>query len=93
MLLWFLLTKSLSQSTDPRLSIIAFENIEKLKVETDILITKAVSWALRSLVKFHQLEVLDYLEKNKGLFTQDCLSRGFFPKPSPAASTTILKNK
>lgn len=60
-----LLTKSLSQSDDPRLSKLAFENIEKLKGETDILITKAVSWALRALVKFHQPEVLDYLEKNQ----------------------------
>ena len=60
-----LLTKSLSQSDDPRLSKLAFENIENLKPEKEILITKAVSWALRSLVKFHQTEVLDYLEKNK----------------------------
>jgi len=60
-----LLTKSLSQSDDPRLSKLAFQNIEKLKSEKEILITKAVSWALRSLTKFHQKEVLDYLEKNK----------------------------
>ncbi|MFA6184800.1 MAG: DNA alkylation repair protein [Candidatus Shapirobacteria bacterium] len=60
-----LLTKSLRQSDDSRLSKIAFENIEKLKSEKEILITKAVSWLLRSLVKFHQKEVLDYLEKNK----------------------------
>jgi len=60
-----LLTKSLRQSDDPRLSKLAFQNIEKLKSEKEILITKAVSWALRSLNKFHQKEVLDYLEKNK----------------------------
>ncbi|MDD4136209.1 MAG: DNA alkylation repair protein [Candidatus Shapirobacteria bacterium] len=60
-----LLTKSLSKSDDLRLSKLAFQNIEKLKSEKEILITKAVSWALRALTKFHQKEVLDYLEKNK----------------------------
>lgn len=60
-----LLTKSLSKSNDSRLSKLAFQNIEKLKSEKEILITKAVSWALRSLVKFHKQEVLDYLDKNR----------------------------
>jgi len=60
-----LLTKSLRQSDDIRLSKLAFANIENLKGETDILITKAVSWILRSLTTFHKEEVLSYLEKNK----------------------------
>lgn len=60
-----LLTKSVNKSDDHRLSKIAFENIEKLKGEKDILITKAVSWLLRSLVEYHKDEVLNYLEKNK----------------------------
>lgn len=60
-----LLTKSLSQSNDSRLSKLAFQNIENLKLEKEILITKAVSWALRALVKFHKDEVLVYLAKNK----------------------------
>jgi 3-methyladenine DNA glycosylase AlkD len=60
-----LLTKSLSQSDDSKLSKLAFKNIEKLKSEKEILITKAVSWLLRSLVKFHNKEVLEYLKKNK----------------------------
>ena len=60
-----LLTKSLSQSADPRLSKLALELVERLKGETDILITKAVSWLLRSLVSFHKDEVLKYLENNK----------------------------
>lgn len=60
-----LLTKSLSKSDDQRLSILAFENIENLKSEKEILITKAVSWILRSLVKFHKDEVLKYLKDNK----------------------------
>jgi len=60
-----LLTKSLRQSSDSKLSKLAFTNIEKLKGETDILITKAVSWLLRSLTTFHKDEVLKYLEANK----------------------------
>jgi len=60
-----LLTKSLRQSDDLRLSKITFTNIDNLKSEKEILITKAVSWALRALVKFHKDEVLTYLEKNK----------------------------
>ena len=60
-----LLTKSLSRSNDPRLSKLAFQQIENLKSEKEILITKAVSWLLRALVAFHQPEVLTYLEKNK----------------------------
>jgi len=60
-----LLTKSLSRSDDSRFSKLAFQNVEKLKSEKEILVTKAVPWALRALVKFHQTEVLDYLEKNK----------------------------
>ncbi len=60
-----LLTKSLRQSDDKRLSELAFENIENLKSEKEILITKAVSWLLRSLVKFHKDEVAKYLKENK----------------------------
>ena len=60
-----LLTKSLRQSDDPRLSKLAFKNVENLKGEKDILITKAVSWILRSLVTFHKTELLEYLDKNK----------------------------
>lgn len=59
-----LLTKSLRQSDDKRLSELAFKNIENLKSEKEILITKAVSWILRSLVKFHKDEVAKYLKEN-----------------------------
>jgi len=60
-----LLTKSLRQSNDPRFSKLLFQNIDHLKSEKDILITKAVSWGLRALVKFHKDEVLEYLNKNQ----------------------------
>jgi len=60
-----LLTKSLRQSDDKILSKLAFEQVEKLKDEREILITKAVSWLLRSLVKFHREEVAKYLKENR----------------------------
>ena len=60
-----LLTKSVRMSDDKRLSDLAFKNTNLLKEETDILITKAVSWILRSLIKYHKKEVADYLKKNK----------------------------
>ena len=57
-----LLVRSLRDSEDRRLSELAFELVEKMKWEKDILITKAISWLLRALVKFHKDEVLEYLE-------------------------------
>jgi 3-methyladenine DNA glycosylase AlkD len=60
-----LLTKPVRLSTDSKFAILAFENIDKLKSETDILITKAVSWLLRALIKNHQQEVSQYLDKNR----------------------------
>lgn len=59
-----LLTKAVSDSADPRLSALAFRNIETLKAEKDILITKAVSWLLRSLVKHHKKETALYIKRN-----------------------------
>lgn len=59
-----LLVGPVNYSADERLSKLAFANIEKLKSEKDILITKAISWLLRSLIKHHKKEVAKYLEKN-----------------------------
>jgi len=60
-----LLTKPIRESTDPRLSKLAFANIKRLKRENDILITKAVSWLLRNLIKNHREEVKRYIKENK----------------------------
>lgn len=59
-----LLTKPVSDSPDLRLSKLAFENIGRLKNEKDILITKAVSWLLRSLIRHHKREVAAYIKRN-----------------------------
>jgi len=59
-----LLTGPVRHSSDTRLSMIAFRNIEKLKGEKDILLTKAISWLLRDLIKYHRNKVEKYLKEN-----------------------------
>jgi len=60
-----LLTLPLRKSPDPRFYKIALKNVENLKTEKNILITKAVSWVLRSMIKNHPEIVKEYLDKNK----------------------------
>jgi 3-methyladenine DNA glycosylase AlkD len=48
------------------LATVALQNIDKLKGEKDILITKAISWLLRSMEKHHRTLVEEYIEENKG---------------------------
>jgi len=59
-----LLTGPVRHSSDERLAKLAFQNIEKLKAEKHILITKAISWVLRGLIKYHRSEVEVYITKN-----------------------------
>lgn len=59
-----LLTGAVRRSSDQRLSALSFKNIEKLKNEKDILITKAISWLLRDLISYHREEVKRYLKNN-----------------------------
>lgn len=60
-----LLVKAVRQSDNLKLSNLAFENIEKLKNEKEVLITKAVSWLLRSLINHHEKQVEIYIQKNR----------------------------
>ena len=57
-----LLTRPTRTSSDPRYRDLAFEVIERLKSERPILITKAVSWLLRSMAVRHGLAVAAYLD-------------------------------
>ncbi len=57
-----LLCRSSRTSPDPRLRDLAFETIEALKGEREIIVTKAVSWLLRSMGDQHPAEVARYLE-------------------------------
>lgn len=59
-----LLVVPVRESADARLAKLALANVDKLKPEKDILITKAVSWILRSLIKHHRAEVEAYLDAN-----------------------------
>jgi 3-methyladenine DNA glycosylase AlkD len=59
-----LLTGPVRHSDEARLEELALEVIERLKHERIILVTKAVSWLLRSLVAHHRQAVRRYLEQN-----------------------------
>jgi len=60
-----LLTKTLRQSADERVFNLALELVENLKSEKEILITKAISWILRSMYNNHKEKLTKYLEINK----------------------------
>lgn len=59
-----LLNGPVHYSPDPRFRDLAFAVLERLKAEKPILITKAVSWLLRSLVTQHRDAVAVYLDAN-----------------------------
>ena len=51
----------MQHSQDPRLAELALEIVKRLEAERDILITKAISWLLRSLVAQHRGSVVRHL--------------------------------
>lgn len=59
------LTAPVRYSDDQRLSKLGFEVIRALQPEREIIITKAVSWLLRSMVRYHSRPVSAYLKKNQ----------------------------
>ena len=59
------LCSPLAQNTDPRLAEIAFDNIDRLKTEKEIIITRAISWVLRSMIKHHRKALELYMKKNE----------------------------
>ena len=59
-----LITGPVAHSRDARFATLAFENIARLQGERDILITKAISWLLRSMVKYHRREVAAFVQAN-----------------------------
>jgi 3-methyladenine DNA glycosylase AlkD len=60
-----LLTGPVHYSDDPRFHDLAVETIDLLKPEAPILITKAVSWLLRSMVDKRADDVARYLDRNE----------------------------
>jgi 3-methyladenine DNA glycosylase AlkD len=59
-----LLTTPVSKSSDTRLSQLAFNIVDTLKFEKEILITKAISWLLRALIKHNKEKVTEYIKVN-----------------------------
>lgn len=59
-----LLCSPLRANGDPKLAQTAFKNIDRLKHEKEILITKAISWVLRSMVKHYRKSLQAYLKVN-----------------------------
>lgn len=59
------LTGPASRSTDKRIHEIGYKLIDVLKHEKDILITKAISWLLRSMAVRNPVRVKEYLKNNE----------------------------
>lgn len=63
-----LLTKPVRDSNRKEFAGIAIQNIENIKQEKNILITKAISWLLREMIKNHRNLIKNYLtEKGNSL--------------------------
>lgn len=60
-----LLCSPLSHCDGEDIANVAFENLELLKHEKEILITKAISWLLRSMVRHHKSAVSAYVIENR----------------------------
>jgi len=62
-----LLCSPLRKSEDERLASMALQNVKQLKNEKEILITKAISWVLRSMVKHHRSILKNFIKQEHGL--------------------------
>jgi len=62
-----LLTRPVRDSYEKCLADLAFTNIKTLTGEKNILITKAVSWLLRDLIKNHRQKVVNFLKESGGV--------------------------
>jgi 3-methyladenine DNA glycosylase AlkD len=59
------LCSPLSHFDDGKLADIALANVDRLKGEKEIIITRAISWVLRSMVKHHRKALEKYLKENE----------------------------
>lgn len=53
-------------SDEKKFADLSFELIDRLKHERSVIITKAISWLLRSLLKHHRSRIVVFLERNRG---------------------------
>jgi 3-methyladenine DNA glycosylase AlkD len=59
-----LLCSPLSRERNEALAAVALTNIDRLKHEKEVLITKAISWILRSMIRHHKQLVASYVAEN-----------------------------
>jgi 3-methyladenine DNA glycosylase AlkD len=59
-----LLCSPLRQNENPEIATTALAIIKKLMYEREVLITKAISWLLRSMIKHHKSLVKEFVEEN-----------------------------
>lgn len=57
-----LLVSPLLKTRHEHLLKIALQNINLLKSEKEVMITKAISWLLRSAIKFHKAEIAEFIQ-------------------------------
>lgn len=76
-----MLCSPLRSAPDARLTASAFDSISRLKGEKEVIITKAISWVLRSAAKHHSKEVKKYITLNKATL----------PKIAVRETLTLLK--
>jgi 3-methyladenine DNA glycosylase AlkD len=60
-----LLCSPLRNNKDHKLAALALQNVDTLKAEREILITKAISWVLRTLTKYHRTQLEVYMKLNE----------------------------
>jgi len=62
-----LLCAPVRYTQDADMAEMAFNNIRRLSGERDVLITKAISWLLRSMIKLYRREVSTFVKENESL--------------------------
>ncbi len=62
-----LLCSPLRKADDERLVLMALQNVKQLKSEKEILITKAISWVLRCMVKHHRDALKNFMTQESEL--------------------------
>ena len=62
-----LLLKTVRSINDPQVRDLAFDNIRANRESRDILITKSISWILRTMINLYREDVRDFLSENEAV--------------------------
>ena len=60
------LVSPVRKTVHPEMANVAFQIIRRLQSEKSILLTKAISWLLRSMVNLYKDEVEEFVNENEG---------------------------